>query len=274
MIKKSKILLIVEGRKTEVTFFQKMSEMFHISYEIVPYSTNIYDLYKKLKEYDFSANIIDVLKLHKGIKESERELLSQTFAYIYLVFDFDCHNCCKNGVFDLKMVKQNCQQVSEMAEYFTNETDPGIGKLYINFPMFESLLDADDFYDENAKDNVCHFIDLPRYKQIVAKRKLHQIRLKDWDKENIISLVRTSLYKWNYLSQGQFGYLPYKVYSSTSLSRIVAKQQHFLLQKDHSISVLNTSILFLIDYFGIQNGFYDFVAKPSSLEREEEDSIL
>lgn len=140
--------------------------------------------------------------------------------------------------------------------------------------MFESPLDAYDCYDENAKNKVCHFIDLPRYKQIVAKRKLHQIWLKDWSKENIISLARTSLYKWNYLSQGQFGYLPYKVYSSTSLSQIVAKQQHFLLQKNHTISVLNTSILFLIDYFGIQNGFYDFVAKPSSLEKEKENCIL
>ncbi len=32
-----------------------------------------------------------------------------------------------------------------MTEYFVDETDPTIGKLYINYPMMESYRDCDEF---------------------------------------------------------------------------------------------------------------------------------
>ena len=48
-------------------------------------------IYKKMKEMGFNSNLKDVLlELHDNQKN--RELLSQSFAYTYLIFDFDPHH--------------------------------------------------------------------------------------------------------------------------------------------------------------------------------------
>ncbi len=36
-----------------------------------------------------------------------------------------------------------------MVNYFVDETDPSIGKLYINYPMMESYRDCDTFFEED-----------------------------------------------------------------------------------------------------------------------------
>lgn len=56
-----------------------------------------------------------------------------------------------------------------MAEYFVDETDPSVGKLYINYPMMESYRDCDDFFDENYKSTMVSLPAILSYKKDVGK---------------------------------------------------------------------------------------------------------
>ena len=52
-----KALVIVEGEKAEPAFCRSMEAAYSRDFEIYVLGTNIYTLYKKLKEYNFDADI-------------------------------------------------------------------------------------------------------------------------------------------------------------------------------------------------------------------------
>ena len=60
---KSKILVLVEGAKTDVKLMQKLFEVYGISerYEILSYNTNIYTLYREMFS-DGDPSSIDTLQ--------------------------------------------------------------------------------------------------------------------------------------------------------------------------------------------------------------------
>lgn len=133
------ILIIVEGSKTEPNFFNRLSDVFGLKFDIYCLETNIYSLYKKMKEIDFNGDIKDVLS---EIHQDKKEMLSKKFAYTYLIFDCDAHHSRKNeSRTQEEIVLDNLAKLSEMAKYFIDETDPSKGKLYINYPMMESYRD-------------------------------------------------------------------------------------------------------------------------------------
>lgn len=56
MVNKTKVLVLVEGAKTDVNLMEKLFDVYNIndSHEIVSYKTNIYTLYKEMfDETDF-----------------------------------------------------------------------------------------------------------------------------------------------------------------------------------------------------------------------------
>ena len=123
------ILLIVEGERREKEFFNQVSKTFGLEFTIYTYKTNIYSLYSRLKNYDFNADIIGVLK-ELNSKQPNEVFLDKRFAYVYLIFDFDIQHNSQPGLFGYSNLKKNINQLKEMANYFNNETDPTIGKLY------------------------------------------------------------------------------------------------------------------------------------------------
>ena len=139
-----KVLLIVEGNKTEPKIFNKIQELFGLDFEIFCFGTNIYSLYKLMKENDFNVNIKDLLaEVHPEYKND----LDNQFVYTYLIFDLDPHHSKKEETRTIEeLVNDNIQIVESMANYFVDETDPTIGKLYINYPMIESYKDCNDFF--------------------------------------------------------------------------------------------------------------------------------
>ena len=132
-----KTLIVVEGGRLEPRFFDQLKKVFGLNLDIYCLEDNIYLLYKKMKEMGFNGNLKDVLS---EVHEENREILSQDFAYTYLIFDFDPHHTEKYEK-DIPLetiVENNISKVREMAEYFVNETDPTVGKLYINSQCFET----------------------------------------------------------------------------------------------------------------------------------------
>lgn len=86
-----KILIVLEGERTEPDFFQSLLQKFELNAELCVVGTNLYTLYHRCKEYDFECDIRDVLK--EIIKDNATQaMLEQKFAYTYLVFDADLHH--------------------------------------------------------------------------------------------------------------------------------------------------------------------------------------
>ena len=139
MIKKY-IAIIYEGEKTERQlvnnlnhiFFNNISELVPIMF---PAGENIYMLWKQLKKDEFQTDLIEVVREYnaeaaKVLKGYQRN----DFMEIYLFFDYDGHQDNLSGA------EESVGDIlEEMLETFSEETD--LGKLYINYPMVESLRD-------------------------------------------------------------------------------------------------------------------------------------
>ena len=65
----SNILIIVEGARTEPAFFNRLLGVFDQNFEIYCFGTNIYTLYKRMKEIEFNGDLKSVLiELQSGAK--------------------------------------------------------------------------------------------------------------------------------------------------------------------------------------------------------------
>lgn len=136
---KNKILLIVEGEKTELKILGSASHellsLIGCDYEIVPFANPIYELYDAYKndEYD---DLVAYLRSEKGLKIDDNVLSKRAFSAIYLVFDFEPQDH-----------KYSDEKIKELLDFFDNETENG--KLYINYPMVESYYHLEKLPDEN-----------------------------------------------------------------------------------------------------------------------------
>ena len=251
----SNILIIVEGSKTEPNFFNRLSDVFGLKFDIYCLETNIYSLYKKMKEIDFNGDIKDVLS---EIHPNKKEMLSKKFAYTYLIFDCDAHHAGKNETrTQEKIVFTNLDKLSEMANYFVDETDPSIGKLYINYPMMESYRDCDDYFEDEYASAIVSISKLSSYKKHVAKKKLCSKHIDKYTKEEFSLLILQNLYKLNLICGQKWNKPNYKEYSSYSDSANILSEERKLATKDKLLYVINTSLFMITDYFGNRNGFYE-----------------
>lgn len=261
MSKEVNILIVAEGPKAERNFIEQLNKTFNINFNVFCYGTNIYNLYKRMKELDFNADLTQVLlELPEDPCIPDRKkLLNKKFAYTYLIFDFDAHHTEeyeKNAPID-KIVSENIQRLKEMTEHFTNETDPTIGKLYVNYPMMESYRDADSLFDENFMSNYISISNIKNYKRIVGQKNLANKRIDSYTDENFISLASMNVHKLSKLMFDEWAPIDYSVYIEKSDSRCIIDAQEKSVIENRSVCVLNTTLFLLIDYFGNQKGFYD-----------------
>lgn len=70
-----------------------------------------------------------------------------------------------------------------MAEYFTDETDPSIGRLYINYPMMESFRYCDTFKDDQYLSTTIPIGALHNFKRFASERKLSGISITTYQKD-------------------------------------------------------------------------------------------
>lgn len=96
-----------------------------------------------MNESDFTEDIVTVIKrkLNSNNKNSISDEVSiNDFSEVYLFFDYDFQN--KN----LKLESLN-KQLHEMLDFFSDETENG--KLYVNYPMIESIKCTQELPDEH-----------------------------------------------------------------------------------------------------------------------------
>ena len=261
----AKILLIVEGEKTETAFISRLAELYGLMYQIYTVRTNLFALYDKVKKTDFPCDVKDILR-EFNIPEEQKEVLREDFAYTYLIFDSELQDKRPYERQDppplISRISRNIDQLIEMAAFFNDETDPSKGKLYINYPMMESYRDADAFYDEQFMSNTVALDDIPDYKIIVSSKHLAGYDIKNYTKDNYTDLMRMHVNKLAYMSGNENSYiLPYSEYLTLSPGEKIATIQKNSILNDSVLHILNTSLFFLLDYYGNRNGFYDSVIK-------------
>lgn len=191
MNKKNKIALIVEGTKTEPLIIKNLNNIFfhHTTIEpiILPACTNIYALWKQIKEDDYETDIIELvkelsskqkIKTVNNVNETDYKTLNRDdYSEIYLFFDFDGHNNnLPNGVDRDKVIEK-------MLAVFDNETENG--KMSISYPMIESIKHFSSLKLCNFED-VCHYkiAEGGNYKydvsQICRIQNVNNIYKSDW----------------------------------------------------------------------------------------------
>ena len=86
---KSKILVLVEGKKTDYQLMERLLQVYGIgdSHEIVSYNTNIYVLYNEMfRDGDpASLDILQTLKEHERDPE-KKKLFDSWYSDILLIF--------------------------------------------------------------------------------------------------------------------------------------------------------------------------------------------
>lgn len=185
---KSKILVLVEGQKTDPKLMKHLLEVYDIdqSHEIVSYNTNIYTLYNEMFQ-DGDPDSLDILQILKEHEKDDtiRELLNQRFSDILLIFDLDPQDPLYAP-----------EKVLTMMNYFVESSD--MGKLYLNYPMVESFYHMKNIPDEEYNSYTVSMAELVAklYKSRVNREnRNHDYHKFAVDKQECDTVIRQNIEK-------------------------------------------------------------------------------
>jgi hypothetical protein len=245
--KKKHIAIVYEGEKTEKALIERLQMLFFadIMETVVisfPASGNIYMLWNKLREYEFDVDIIDVIReMNKETKELLEGYSARDFSEVYLFFDYDAHND------NLPQIYKNRDTVRELLETFDNETENG--KLYISYPMIESLR---EIHSEN-EDYKSFYVSLDeRYKNYVSEelefQNFKHITKEQWEVACRASVKRAYLITHYREAIPEYDYF---LKEMTQAKIYEAQLEHFV-NLNKVVGVLNSVPLFLLEYFDVE----------------------
>ena len=262
------ILFIFEG-KDDKTYFESIKRLFFPEKSetfVCTYNSNIYSLYTKLKNHDaLNGKLeVDTVSVFKEILTEKgdntlKDIREDEVSEIYLFFDYDFQEKSRT-------LEENNKRLSEMLEYFTDETSNG--KLYINYPMVESLrytkeLPDNDYWhytvsrqkcqEDNFKHQVHEFSFYKsnlEYLVLTIKPADDETKIQqkaDTAKTNWLHLVTMNTSKANYICNDK-NELPEEVNSQKEIyDNQLAK---YVGTEECKVSILNAFPIFLFDYFG------------------------
>lgn len=228
-----KILFILEGNRPEKQITDSLHQYFATDNTIIKASfcTTIYSLFRKIEE----DNDLDTFNLVKEIDANKEILMGYTrkdFAEIYLFFDYDGH-----------ATNADDEKIREMLQFFNEETDKG--KLYISYPMVESLKHIEDY---NTFPDATSAINLKGgYKPIANMKCLEQFKhIGLYNLEIWKELTQLHLKKMNNIVNNTFE-LPTELI--TQMTIFENQSIKFIVPKG-IVSILNAFPIFLHDYYG------------------------
>ena len=238
MNKKEYILFIFEGAKDEPFIFENLKKYFLQKKErgvtqdiVVSYGTVIYSLYKKFFEDDELDEDLDLVTLMKLKDDNGDRIKPNQISEIYLFFDYDGH---ASNAEDEKLIL--------MLDLFNDEFDKG--KLYISYPIVESLLHIKKDVD------FCKTIEASErgYKKIArANCDAKLLHFNDYSKEDWNYIINEHCKKANHIVHDDFKF-------PTTLieqNEILYNQDTKFIKIDKKVSVLSAFPIMLMDYYGI-----------------------
>lgn len=233
---KRKILVLVEGAKTDVRLIGYLMKIYEIDvkYEIVSYNTNIYTLYNEMF-LEGDPDAMDILQILKEREQNQeiKKLFDEKYTDILLIFDFDPHD-----------PQFSEEKIIRMMDYFVESSD--MGKLYLNYPMVEAFYHMKSIPDKSF-NNCCATISELKagtYK----KRVNHENRDKDYRKfartreECNIVILQNIAKAWSILNN-----ISCVENTVPNFSEILMAQLK-KLNIDKEVFVLCTCVFYIIDY--------------------------
>lgn len=264
------ILFIVEGEDLEPKFVKQMARLYNLDCKITSVRTNIHNLYSQLKDGDGFLDVKIVLKeilqksinslssqkqtiqLQKKIKQIATDIdnLDQSFESIYLIFDSELHDSVHSQISYKEDIQKNYNHLKEMIDFFNNETENG--KLYVNYPMMESYKDCDDFFDEQYQNREVSLKTLfsRKYKQQVSQRILSNCRIDRINQENFNKLIFMNIFKLNKITTNNWRKMTYNNFVKRSEQCNILEAEYTYINNREAVAVLNTTVFFILDYFG------------------------
>lgn len=248
-------LFVFEGSRAESKYVEQLERNFlgkRISVKCV-YDAEIYQLYKSLEKEELDFDMVELLKERsKENAELLKDYTRDSFAYIYLFFDYDAHSTLADD-----------GKIEEMLEFFDNETENGL--LYISYPMVEAIRhykDLDSFKDLTVKckranctyKEECEDMEAclaePHYKQFSASDCRQDLcNINKYTNDVWQELIYAHVAKMNYLVNGAFAY-PEKMESQCD---IFDKQlEKYVNHKCPMVAVLSAFPIYVLDYYGVE----------------------
>lgn len=250
----NKILLIVEGEKTEPKLFSQLEKVKwnqSCELQIVDIRTNIYSLYQAITNLnegfiEDSTSTIEVLR--QILKDNDRledaEKLEDKYPYIYLFFDLEIQDNHYSDNLEKKAI------LLEMMKYFYDETENGL--LLINYPMMESYRDyKEPLIDLNYRELFISVEDVinKKYKSIVNERGTNK-NFSKYTSEEFELLFLQNLMKANFLLTKNYDAPNYDFFVKIVTEQFILDTQFDFIVKEKRIAVLCTCLFVFVYYFG------------------------
>lgn len=231
---KGKILICVEGEKEDKKLMEMLFNLYGIStqHEIVPYKTNIYQLYHDMFDEDDSEDM-DLLQVLKAREQDveRKKIFDERYSDVLLVFDMDPQDRYYSA-----------GRLKEMVNYFKESTDTG--KLYLNFPMVESFFHMSTIPDLNYNAKVASLEELKghAYKSRVTQECVRRGNRYDIAKLECSQIIKQNMEKaWHLVGEeGEHEAFP-------ELG-VVLERQLDLLEQHAVVSVLCTCVSFIVEF--------------------------
>lgn len=256
MMHKEKTLFIFEGARSEAKYVEKLEQNFLGKGHTIKcvFDAEIYQLYRAVKSEDgFPLDIVSILK-ERTAENAEilKEYTRDSFAYIYLFFDYDGHSSMADD-----------DKIKEMLTFFSDETEEG--KLYISYPMVEAIRhfrDLESFKNltVKCKRKNCPYLqeceesdrclEEPHYKKFSSSDCRPQMsNINSYTADIWKELISAHLYKANFLVNGAYVY-PDSLISQGSIFESQLKK--FILHRCPVVAVLSAFPLYVLDYYGVE----------------------
>lgn len=246
------ILFVLEGERPDLRLYKSMMEACGVAGDTVAavYGCNIDALYHEMKDLGEGADIVDVLRMKyqddesspfKGVSRSDQ------FSEIYLIFDYDFHDVNRSP-------EELNNQLSYLLSFFDEETEHG--KLYINYPMIESIR-----YTKELPDPYYYHYSVSReecrsFKQISAAFSYYsnmsfllggnaEKRAKNWELLKIQNVAKA-----NYICNGENSFPPAEKESISQNNILQHQICDYESQSGCLVSVLSSFPLLMYDWLG------------------------
>ena len=227
------ILFVFEGERTEKQIVDSLQRFFVNENAIITcaYCGEIYQIYNEIS-VDEDLDTFNLLKERKQNIDLLKGYNRNDFAEIYLFFDYEGQS-----------PKADDDKLKELLAFFDEETDKG--KLYISYPMVESLKHISDY--DTFKDSKVECKENINYKNIVSEECLNDLSgFKKYQFDTWKLLLKTHLKRMNYIVNDSYEFSQ----SIISQSDIFAKQLEKYIRIDSTVGVLNAFPIFVHDYYG------------------------
>lgn len=246
------ILFVFEGERREVMLFRSIERLFFqrpFDNIVCSFKNNIYELYRQMQDLGDGADIVGILK-DNGSIDLETDI--SDFSNVFLFFDLDIHN--QNQGMDISR-----RQLREMLAFFDNETING--KLYVNYPMIESIYHTERLPDPNYLEYTIRIHECSDYKRVardfgpyanldhlcISERNLGRPEIVVRTKANWCHLIDMNVGKSLRLCDVATDCNNIK--EAINQSNIFECQNSRHIEPYNEIAVLNSFPLFLFDYF-------------------------